>query len=77
PLALELAAAQVEALGVHGVQAQLQRGLQVLTRGRRTAVERHQSLAAALAWSYQRLSLPERWLFLQLALFKMAVTLPT
>ncbi|MGB7645512.1 MAG: transcriptional regulator, partial [Pseudomonas fluorescens] len=35
------------------------------------------SLAAALAWSYQRLSLPERWLFLQLALFKMAVTLPT
>lgn len=77
PLALELAAAHVEALGVHGVQAQLQRGLQVLTRGRRTAVERHQSLAAALDWTYQRLSLPERWLFLQLALFKTAVTLPT
>ncbi|MHA4968132.1 winged helix-turn-helix domain-containing protein [Pseudomonas extremorientalis] len=77
PLALELAAAQVDALGVRGLQQQLRAGLQVLTRGRRTAVERHQSLTAALDWSYQRLSLPERWLFLQLGLFKMAVTVPT
>jgi predicted ATPase/DNA-binding winged helix-turn-helix (wHTH) protein len=77
PLALELAAAQVDALGVRGVQTQLRRGLQVLTRGRRTAVERHQSLTAALDWTYERLSLPERWLFLQLGLFKMAVSLPT
>ncbi|MBD8669913.1 winged helix-turn-helix domain-containing protein [Pseudomonas lurida] len=77
PLALELAAAQVDALGVRGLQEQLSKGLQVLTRGRRTAVERHQSLAAALDWTFQRLSLPERWLFLQLGLFKMAVTLPT
>lgn len=77
PLALELAAAQVEALGVRGLQQQLSNGLQVLTRGRRTAVERHQSLTAALDWTYQRLSLPERWMFLQLGLFKMAVTLPT
>lgn len=77
PLALELAAAQVDALGVRGLQQQLRAGLQVLTRGRRTAVEHHQSLTAALDWTYQRLSLPERWLFLQLGLFKMAVTLPT
>ncbi|WLH70619.1 winged helix-turn-helix domain-containing protein [Pseudomonas sp. FP2309] len=77
PLALELAAAQVDALGVHGLQAQLRNGLQVLTRGRRTAVARHQSLSAALDWTYERLSLPERWLFLQLGLFRMAVTLPT
>lgn len=77
PLALELAAAQVDALGVRGLQQQLCKGVQVLSRGRRTAVERHQSLSAALDWTYQRLSLPERWLFLQLSLFKMAVTLPT
>ena len=77
PLALELAAAQVDALGVRGLQLQLHRGVQVLIRGRRTAVERHQSLAAALDWTYERLSLPERWLFLQLGLFKMAVTLST
>ena len=77
PLALELAAAQVDALGVRGLQAQLRSGVQVLTRGRRTAVERHRSLAAALDWTCERLSLPERWLFLQLGLFKMAVTLPT
>ncbi|OPA84543.1 transcriptional regulator [Pseudomonas fluorescens] len=77
PLALELAAAQVDALGVQGVHAQLRRGQQVLARGRRTAVERHQSMAAALDWTCERLSLPERWLFLQLALIKMAVTLQT
>ena len=77
PLALELAAAQVAALGVRGLHMQLRQGLQVLTRGRRTAVERHQSWMAALDWTYERLSLPERWLFLQLSLFKMAVTLPT
>lgn len=76
PLALELAAAQVDALGVQGLQAQVRSGLHMLTRGRRTAVERHQSLTAALDWSWERLSLPERWLFLQLSLFKMAVTLP-
>ena len=77
PLALELAAAQVDALGIGGVQMQVRTGLQVLARGRRTAVERHRSLTAALDWSYERLSLPECWLFLQLSLFKMAVTLPT
>ncbi|WP_300634552.1 winged helix-turn-helix domain-containing protein [Pseudomonas sp.] len=77
PLALELAAAQVDALGIGGVQRQLCTGLHGLMRGRRTAVERHRSLTAALDWSYQRLSLPECWLFLQLGLFKMAVTLPT
>ncbi|WP_124429431.1 winged helix-turn-helix domain-containing protein [Pseudomonas sp. R2-37-08W] len=77
PLALELAAAQVDALGIGGVQQQLCMGLHGLSRGRRTAVERHRSLAAALDWSYARLSLPECWLFLQLGLFKMAVTLPT
>ena len=77
PLALELAAAQVAALGVRGLHLQLRQGLLVLTRGRRTAVERHRSLTAALDWTFERLSLPERWLFLQLGLFKMAVTLPT
>ncbi|RFD31199.1 transcriptional regulator [Pseudomonas sp. GL93] len=77
PLALELAAAQVDALGIGGVQVQVRTGLQVLARGRRTAVARHRSLTAALDWSYERLSLPECWLFLQLSLFKIAVTLPT
>lgn len=76
PLALELAAAQVHALGVQGVQAQLRHGLQLLAGGRRTAVARHQSLTASLEWSYERLSVPERWLFLQLGLFRVALTLP-
>ncbi|MBJ2217022.1 MULTISPECIES: winged helix-turn-helix domain-containing protein [Pseudomonas] len=77
PLALELAAAQVDALGIGAVHQQLRSGLQGLTRGRRTALEHHRSMSAALEWSYERLSLPQCWLFLQLGLFKMAVTLPT
>lgn len=77
PLALELASAKVEALGVQGLQAQLRDGLQVLSNGRRTAVARHRSMCAALDWSYERLSLPQRWLFLQLGLFKMTVSLST
>ncbi len=44
PLALELAAAQVDALGVAGVLEQLDHGLSLLSHGRRTAVARHRSL---------------------------------
>lgn len=55
PLALELAAAQIDVLGLVGLRAQLEAGLQVLNRGRRTAEARHQSLCAALEWSFQRL----------------------
>lgn len=74
PLALELAAAQVDALGIAGLQLQLDNGLQVLSQGRRTAVGRHQSLSAALDWSYECLSLPEQWLLQRLALFEGAFT---
>ncbi|OLS61276.1 ATP-binding protein [Pseudomonas putida] len=56
PLALELAAAQIDVFALVGLRAQLNEGLQVLNRGRRTAEARHQSLKAALDWSFQRLS---------------------
>lgn len=74
PLALELAAAQVEALGIQGVHGQLESGLQVLNQGRRSAAERQRSLAGALDWSYERLSLPEQWLLQHLALDRLACT---
>ena len=48
PLAIELAAAQIDALALVGLQAQLGNCFQLLTRGRRTAVPRHQTLKAAL-----------------------------
>lgn len=72
PLALELAAAQVDSLGVLGVCARLDSGLPLLTPGRRTAVPRHRSLQAALDWSLQRLSSLEQRVLRQLATFDTA-----
>ncbi|MCU0121618.1 helix-turn-helix transcriptional regulator [Pseudomonas sp. B2M1-30] len=75
PLAIELAAAQIDALAIVGVQAQLDNCLQLLSHGRRTAVSRHQSMKAALDWSYGRLSDAERQVLQRLSVFKMAFTL--
>ncbi len=75
PLAIELAAARVEALGVHGLAARLEDSLQLLTRGRRTASPRHRTLAAMLDWSYALLAPSEQRVFERLAAFKSAFTL--
>lgn len=75
PLAIELAAAQIDALALVGLQAQLNKGLQLLSQGRRTAVPRHQSMSAALDWSYQLLSDSEQRVLQQLSVFKMSFTL--
>ncbi|MGY2262097.1 ATP-binding protein [Pseudomonas sp. SDO55104_S430] len=75
PLAIELAAAQIDALALVGVQAQLDNCFQLLTQGRRTAVPRHQTLMAALDWSYERLSPVEQTVLQRLAVFKSAFTL--
>ncbi|MHC8334492.1 ATP-binding protein [Pseudomonas sp. LB3P25] len=75
PLAIELAAAQIHALALVGLQAQLDNCFQLLTQGRRTAVPRHQTLKAALDWSYERLSLLEQTVFQRLSVFKMSFTL--
>ena len=75
PLAIELAAVQIHALALVGLQAQLDNCLQLLTQGRRTAVPRHQTLKAALDWSYERLSLPEQTVLQRLSVFKMSFTL--
>lgn len=75
PLAIELAAAQIDALALVGLQAQLDNCFELLTLGRRTAVPRHQSLKAALDWSYERLNVREQTLLHRLAVFKMAFTL--
>lgn len=75
PLAIELAAAQIDALAIIGVRAQLDNGLQLLNHGRRTAVPRHQSMTAALDWSYRHLSDQEQQVLRRLSLFQMAFTL--
>ncbi|CAH0168995.1 ATP-binding protein [Pseudomonas brassicacearum] len=75
PLALELAAAQVDALGVAGVLEQLDHGLSLLSHGRRTAVARHRSLDAVLDSSFERLSADEQTAFQRLAVFEGPFTL--
>jgi predicted ATPase/DNA-binding winged helix-turn-helix (wHTH) protein len=69
PLAIELAAARVDLFGVRGLAARLDDCLQLLTRGRRTAGPRHQTLRATLDWSYGLLSSLEQVILRRLAVF--------
>ncbi|HVM78488.1 MAG TPA: winged helix-turn-helix domain-containing protein [Stellaceae bacterium] len=75
PLAIEFAAARSAALGVQQVAARLDDRFSLLTGGRRTALPRHQTLRAALDWSYELLPESERRLLRQLAIFPAAFTL--
>lgn len=58
PLAIELAAARVDLLGVRELAARLEEGLQVLKGGRRPVLPRHRTMRATLDWSYGLLSPP-------------------
>ena len=69
PLAIELAAARVPLLGVYGIHDRLGERFRVLTGGARVSLRRHQTLRAALDWSYQLLSDNEQKVFARLALF--------
>jgi predicted ATPase/DNA-binding winged helix-turn-helix (wHTH) protein len=69
PLAIELAAARAAALGIEGVAARLDDRFRLLAGGRRTAMPRHQTLRAALDWSYELLTEPDRVVFRRLAIF--------
>jgi predicted ATPase/DNA-binding SARP family transcriptional activator/Tfp pilus assembly protein PilF len=53
PLALELAAAQVRALGVHALAARLDDRFRLLARGKRGAPARQQTLRAVVDWSWE------------------------
>jgi predicted ATPase/DNA-binding CsgD family transcriptional regulator/DNA-binding XRE family transcriptional regulator len=69
PLALELAAAWIEALTVDQLTARLDQRFRLLTGGSRAALPRQQTLRAAVDWSYDLLSEPERRLFDRLSVF--------
>ena len=74
PLAIELAAGHVHAFGARGL-AELLGRFRLLMRGRRTAMQRHQTLGAALDWSYETLSESERAVLRRLSAFAGAFTL--
>jgi predicted ATPase/DNA-binding winged helix-turn-helix (wHTH) protein len=65
PLAIELAAGQVAALGLKNTIARLE----LLKLARRSAVARHQTLKATLDWSYNLLSDGERIVLRRIAPF--------
>ncbi|RVE91917.1 adenylate cyclase [Sinorhizobium meliloti] len=67
-LAIELAAARVEAFGTRGIAELLNDRLLLLTGGRRTALPRHQTLAAMIEWSYGALSAREQTVLRRLAI---------
>jgi predicted ATPase len=69
PLALELAAARVGVFGLRDLAAHLDDRFRLLTTGRRTALPRHQTLGAALDWSYQLLPEEERVVLRRLSVF--------
>jgi predicted ATPase/DNA-binding winged helix-turn-helix (wHTH) protein len=69
PLAIEFAAARVATLGLQQVAARLHDRFNLLTRGLRTALPRHQTLLATLDWSYELLSETEARVLRHLAVF--------
>jgi predicted ATPase/DNA-binding winged helix-turn-helix (wHTH) protein len=69
PLAIGFAAARAATLGVQQVAARLDDRFTLLGGGRRTALPRHQTLRAALDWSYEILPSHEQRLFRLLGVF--------
>lgn len=69
PLAIELAAAKIRVLSVEQIAKRLDDRFRLLTGGSRTALERHQTLRAAIDWSYNLLSPTEQVLFQRLSVF--------
>jgi predicted ATPase/DNA-binding SARP family transcriptional activator len=69
PLAIELAAARADTLGLRDVRTRLDHRLDVLGGGTRTAGARHRRLRDVIDWSHDLLAPDERVLFRRLAVF--------
>lgn len=75
PLAIELAAARVDAFGVKGVAERIENRNHFLSETHRGTLPRHRSIAAALDWSYQLLSEKEQYVLRCIAIFSGSFTL--
>jgi predicted ATPase/class 3 adenylate cyclase len=69
PLAIELAAARVQAMTPTEIAARLDDQFRLLSSGRRAAVERHQTLRRAIDWSYELLTDHEQRVLQRLSVF--------
>jgi len=75
PLAIELVAARVEALGVAQLLDRLDDRFGLLVAGDRLAADRQRSLAATVEWSYRLLDEDERRVFRAVPVFPAGFTL--
>jgi len=75
PLAIELAAARLQLMAPAEVLARLDERFGLLGGGRRTVLERHQTLRGAIDWSYTLLDTQEQLLFARLSVFAGGFTL--
>jgi predicted ATPase len=74
PLAIELAAARVRVLTLEQIDARLEDRFRLLTGGDSAAPERHQTLRAAVDWSYDMLADEDRALLRRMSLFPAGCT---
>ncbi len=74
-LAIELAAARVTMMTPAELAGRLDQRFRLLAGGRRAAVERHQTLRAAIDWSYELLTVAEQRLLDRLGVFAGGFTL--
>jgi predicted ATPase/DNA-binding winged helix-turn-helix (wHTH) protein len=74
-LAINVAAARAQTLGVSAVAGSLQDRCWLFWRGQRTALPRHQTIAATIDWSYGLLSETEQAVLRHLAVFERSFTL--
>ena len=75
PLAIELAAALIRLMQPETMLARLERRLSLLTGGAKDAPARHQTLRAAVGWSYDLLEPDEQKLFRSISVFAGGCTL--
>lgn len=69
PLAIELAAVRMRVLSAEDMLARLEDRFALLATGSRTALPRHQTLRAAVEWSFELCSEPERVLWARCSVF--------
>jgi len=75
PLAIELAAGRARMMSPDEILAQLQDSFAVLAGGSRSAQARHETLRAAMDWSYWLLDDDEKRVFRRLSVFAGGFTL--
>jgi predicted ATPase len=76
PLAIELACVRLRALSLHQMAERIDDRLRLLTGGRRSGTPRHQTLRAAIEWSYSLCTPAEQLLWARLSVFASGFDIP-